>query len=80
MAKLVLDKDEYLIILEDAGDGCPEGYWVGHAGINEPIYGRGSRQNALVMDKDSAEALINDFRSSGYPCHAEPPFSVTYHY
>ena len=79
MAKrsLELEEGEYLIFLEECDD-LDEGYYVGHIGINQPIYGRGDRVDALVYTANDAIRQIRDWRDYGYPCHAEPPIQVTY--
>ncbi len=78
--RLILDEGDYIILMEDAGAGCPEGYYIGERSINTAIYSRGSREEAMVVNKETAIRTINSFLDSGYPCRAEPPITVTYNY
>lgn len=69
----------YKVILEKLDD-LSEGYYVGHIGINQYIYGRGTKARALEFTKNEAIRFIDDARAAGYPCRAEPRFSVTTEY
>ncbi len=77
---LTLEEGEHIIFLEDAGDGCPEGYYMGECAINTPIYSRGTREEAMVLNARLAIEIMDSFLDLGYLCKAEPPIKITKEY
>lgn len=65
------------IVMEKLDD-LPHGYYVGHIGINEYIYGRGPKDRALEFSRAEAIRFVYEARAKGYPCHAEPSITVVY--
>jgi hypothetical protein len=55
------------------------GWFKGHIGINEYIYGRtDSKKKALKLDKAEALYICQDANNYGYSCKIKPKITVTY--
>ena len=59
-----------------------EGGWFGPpgfpVGMNRQIYCRvPDKDRAWTYTRANCQRAIDDMRAYGYPCHADPPFTVT---
>jgi hypothetical protein len=75
--------EKFIVFMEavpsrrDSQPPITAGYYVGHAGQNAYIYGRGPKDRALTFSKWRAVHFILDAKARGYPCRAEPPINLT---
>lgn len=72
-------KGKHLVFFEAIGD-FPAGYYVGHSTglVGNKGLDRGDKEQATWLTQQQAKRLIDRARHAGYPCRAEPSFTVTY--